>query len=77
VISSLDLSSSGAEQTIAPPSNFQEWASGQALYSTAVSLVLPEGVEIGHRYKVVKLLAWAGWDRFTRFTTGSSTGTRR
>jgi len=60
VISSLDLSSSGAEQTIAPPSNFQEWASGQALYSTPVSLVLPEGVEIGHRYKVVKLLGVGG-----------------
>src|SRR5262249_61293196 len=47
-------------QTIAPPSNFSDWAKGQALYSTPVSLVLPEGVEIGHRYKVVKLLGVGG-----------------
>jgi eukaryotic-like serine/threonine-protein kinase len=49
-----------AMQTIAPPSNFQEWAQGQALYATPVSLVLPEGVEIGHRYKVLKLLGIGG-----------------
>jgi tetratricopeptide (TPR) repeat protein/predicted Ser/Thr protein kinase len=47
-------------QTITPPSNFQEWAKGQALYSTPVSLVMPEGVEIGHRYKVIRLLGVGG-----------------
>jgi len=60
VISGADFFSSGGEQTIAPPSSFQEWAKGQALYATPVSLVLPEGVEIGHRYKVVKLLGVGG-----------------
>jgi tetratricopeptide (TPR) repeat protein/predicted Ser/Thr protein kinase len=49
-----------AMQTITPPSNFQEWAKGQALYSTPVSLVMPEGVEIGHRYKVIRLLGVGG-----------------
>ena len=60
------LSNSGTDsdheamQTITPPSNFQEWAKGQALYSTPVSLVMPEGVEIGHRYKVIRLLGVGG-----------------
>jgi tetratricopeptide (TPR) repeat protein/predicted Ser/Thr protein kinase len=58
---SADLSDQAESmQTIVPPSNFQDWAKGQALYATPVSLVLPEGVEIGHRYKVVKLLGVGG-----------------
>ena len=61
-LSSADPASADHEamQTIAPPSNFSEWARGQALYATPVSLVLPEGVEIGHRYKVLKLLGVGG-----------------
>ncbi|MGE5275731.1 MAG: protein kinase domain-containing protein, partial [Acidobacteriota bacterium] len=61
-LSSADPASTDHEamQTIAPPSNFSEWARGQALYATPVSLVLPDGVEIGHRYKVLKLLGIGG-----------------
>ena len=47
-------------QTIVPPSSFGEWARSQALYATPVSLLLPEGVEIGHRYRVAKLLGVGG-----------------
>src|SRR5262252_8048875 len=47
-------------QTIAPPSNFQEWARGSGAAASAVSVVLPEGVEIGHRYQVLKLLGVGG-----------------
>ncbi|HTD53071.1 MAG TPA: protein kinase, partial [Thermoanaerobaculia bacterium] len=46
--------------TIAGPSTLKEWAQGQVSGSRSISLVLPEGLEIGHRYKVIRLLGVGG-----------------
>ncbi len=46
--------------TVAGPSTLKEWTEGQAKVSRSISLVLPEGLEIGHRYRIVRLLGVGG-----------------
>ncbi len=46
--------------TMAGPSTLKEWTEGQARVSRSISLVLPEGLEIGHRYRIVRLLGVGG-----------------
>ena len=56
----LSSSSDPEAATLAGPSTLKEWAKGQASSSRSISLVLPEGLEIGHRYKVMRLLGIGG-----------------
>jgi tetratricopeptide (TPR) repeat protein len=46
--------------TIAGPKTLKEWAQGQVSAARSISLVLPEGLEIGHRYKIIRLLGVGG-----------------
>jgi len=46
--------------TLDGPSSLKDWAEKQAIYSSANSLILPEGMEIGRRYTVVRLLGIGG-----------------
>src|ERR1700730_17348513 len=46
--------------TMAGPSTLKEWAQGQVASSRSLSLILPEGLEIGKRYRVVRLLGVGG-----------------
>lgn len=50
---------SGANQTMASPRSFSEWAKAGASYGPMMAL-LPEGLEIGKRYRVVRLLGRGG-----------------
>jgi eukaryotic-like serine/threonine-protein kinase len=46
--------------TIAAPATFKEWMRSQSGRSEPISLVLPEGLEIGRRYRVKRLLGIGG-----------------
>ncbi|MEO8189143.1 MAG: protein kinase [Acidobacteriota bacterium] len=52
-------SMSGMNQTMDSPRSFVEWAKASASYGP-MSLALPEGLEIGKRYRVVRLLGRGG-----------------
>ncbi|MEP6767131.1 MAG: protein kinase [Acidobacteriota bacterium] len=52
-------SMSGMNQTMDSPRSFPEWAKASSSYGP-MSVILPEGLEIGRRYRVVRLLGRGG-----------------
>src|SRR5262249_14187009 len=46
--------------TLAGPTTLKEWAQFRSSAARSISLVLPEGLEIGHRYKIIRLLGVGG-----------------
>ena len=50
----------GADATLAAPRSFKEWSEGRAPSGTGVSAILPPGLEIGNRYRVIRVIGRGG-----------------